>query len=174
MESQSATKTDLNWRRAAVGGVLSIGLACSLALGFGSSAALADPANPVDPASQIEISPDMSADQVLAVIAQDYDTGAGGGQVSNLVHSVLQLRAAGIKPSEANRQQIIKSLHYRPNQTPLISALETTLAYQQRKQAQMQTPSNPTTIGINQSDPNNPGVLGGFGVTGGGINQPIG
>ena len=172
MGSQSATKSKISWRKAAVGGVAGIGLACSLALGLGSSIAQADPADSSTPTT--EVSPDMTADQAVALISSEYDTGAGGGQISNLIHSIMQLRAQGIKPTEANRQAIISALNHRPNQTPLISALESTLAYQQKKQAQMQTPKNPTTIGINQYDPNNPGALGGFGVTGGGINQPIG
>ena len=38
---------------------------------------------------QPEISPEMSADDALAIIARDYDMGAGGGQLSNLIHQAL-------------------------------------------------------------------------------------
>ena len=64
--------------------------------------------------------------------------GAGGGQVSNLIHDVMKLRAQGFKPSNANQQAITKALDYRPNQAPLIEALKETLAYQRKLQAQMQ------------------------------------
>ena len=39
--------------------------------------------------------PDMTADQALAIIDADYDTGAGGGQLSNLIHQVMKLRSQG-------------------------------------------------------------------------------
>ena len=42
----------------------------------------------------------MTADQALSIIATDYDTGAGGGQLSNLVHQVMKLRSQGFKAVE--------------------------------------------------------------------------
>ena len=50
----------------------------------------------------------------------------------------MKLRAQGFKPSNANRQAITKALDHRPNQAPLIEALQETLAYQRKLQAQMQ------------------------------------
>ena len=61
------------------------------------------------------------------------------------------------------------ALDKRPNQAPLIAALQNTLAFQTRNKmrGQAQQPA-PATIGINQYDPTNPGALGGFGVNPGG------
>ncbi|MDT5298015.1 MAG: hypothetical protein QOG79_1257, partial [Mycobacterium sp.] len=42
-----------------------------------------------------------SAD-VLDDIAAQYDTGAGGGQVSELIHVALKMRALGYVPSKGN------------------------------------------------------------------------
>ena len=78
----------------------------------------------------------MTADQALAIIDSDYDLGAGGGQLSNLIHEVLVLRAQGFKPSNANKLAIEEALEHRPNQTPLVEALKETLAYQRKMQAQ--------------------------------------
>ena len=80
----------------------------------------------------------QTADQLLAFIDQNYDQGAGGGQLSNLIKSVMKLRAQGIKPSRANIAEIQNALQYRPNQKPLIDALQDTLSYQNRIFAQMQ------------------------------------
>ncbi|CAN5656686.1 hypothetical protein BH09ACT7_BH09ACT7_48970 [soil metagenome] len=146
--------------------VLCGGLAVASTLGITAGIAQADtttavPAPPPDPSLP------QNTDQLLAYIAQEYDTGAGGGQVSNLIHSVLQLRAQGVKPSESNRLAILDALGYRPNQVPLTNALKDTLAYQQKTLQRMTPPAQGGyTVGINQYDPANPGVLGGFGVTG--------
>ncbi|CRZ13993.1 hypothetical protein [Mycolicibacterium neworleansense] len=78
----------------------------------------------------------MTADEALAIIARDYDTGEGGGQVSTLIHDILKLRQQGYKPSNANRQAITEALDKRPNQVPLINALKSTLSYQRKLQAQ--------------------------------------
>jgi hypothetical protein len=149
------------------GAVLSGGLAVTLTLGIGSAIAQADP---TDSATQTDATAAQSQtiDQILGSIDAEYDTGAGGGQISNLIHSVLLLRQQGVKPSETNRQELANALKYRPNQVPLISALKTTLAYQQKTLALMTPPSSGGgyTVGINQYNPNNPGVLGGFGVSG--------
>ena len=63
------------------------------------------------------------------------------------------------------------ALDKRPNQAPLIAALQNTLAFQTRNKmrGQAQQPA-PATIGINQYDPTNPGG----GAPGGGINIPLG
>lgn len=146
--------------------VLSGGLAVAFTLGISVGTAQAD--TTTAPPTPANAAPAQTADQLLAIIAQQYDTGAGGGQVSNLIHAVMQLRAQGIKPSESNRAELADALNYRPNQVPLINALKSTLAYQQKTLSRMtpQDNSNSYTVGINQYDPSNPGVLGGFGVQG--------
>ena len=79
-----------------------------------------------------------SAEQLLMFIDNEYDTGAGGGQLSNLIKKVMKLRAAGYKPSKANVAAIQQALDYRPNQKPLVEALSDTLGYQQKIYAQNQ------------------------------------
>lgn len=181
-------------RHAVTAGVAGGALTVGLIAGFGSALAQADPAAPTAPATptsaaaapggaaatpagqdgQASAPGEMTADEALAIIAKDYDTGAGGGQLSNLIHSVLKLRAQGYKASEANRIAIEDALNYRPNQTPLINALKETLAYQQKmKQRAEYAPSNPVTVGINQlppgtvPDPTNPGNGAGIFIGGG-------
>jgi hypothetical protein len=138
-----------NLRRAVKGVVASGAMAAGLLTGFGAATAFAEPVesctgeechktDPVDPAAEAAAPPVMTADQALAIIAQDYDTGEGGGQLSTLIHDVLKLRALGFKPSNGNREAITKALDYRPNQAPLIDALKETLAYQRRLQAMQQ------------------------------------
>ena len=133
--------------------------------------AAADPAaaDPAAPGAAPE-APPQTADEVLATIYRDYDVGSGGGQLSNLIHSVMQMRSQGFKPSKANRDAIVEALDHRPNQGPLVQALKETLADQTKQQQQMEamqgsSGGGPLTIGINQYDPNNPGVLGQFTVT---------
>jgi hypothetical protein len=145
-----------NLRRAVVGSAI----AAILLSGSGAATAFAEPGDsctgaecakndPVTPNAQTGTPPAMTADQVLAIIDQDYDTGAGGGQLSTLIHDVLKLRALGYKPSNANKDAIVKALDYRPNQQPLIDALKETLAYQHRLQALQQNANNPTQPGYN-------------------------
>src|SRR4029453_3383770 len=98
-----------NLRRVVKGVVASGAMAAGLLTGFGAATAFAEPVEsctgeechktaPVDPAAQAARPPVMTADQALAIIAQDYDLGDGGGQLSNLIHDVLKLRALGFKP----------------------------------------------------------------------------
>jgi hypothetical protein len=145
-----------NLRRAVVGGAM----AASLLTGFGVATASAEPGDsctgaecakndPATPNAQTGTPPAMTADQVLAIIDQDYDTGAGGGQLSTLIHDVLKLRAQGFKPSNANKDAIVKALDYRPNQQPLIDALKETLAYQHKMQALQQNAGNTQQPGYN-------------------------
>ena len=165
----SQTSRNTGWRRAAVGAVASGALAAGLMAGMGL--ANAEPVAPADPTTGADAPPPMTADQVLAIITTEYDTGAGGGQLSNLVHQVMKLRSQGFYPSKGNQQDIVAALDERPNQAPLIAALQNTLAFQTRNKmrGQAQQPA-PATIGINQYDPTNPG---GF-APGGGINIPLG
>jgi hypothetical protein len=146
MTSQSDKKTPSKWRRMAVAGVASTSLAAVLTLGFGTATANAD---------------------VLDDLAQEFTTANGAGPIANLLNTSLRLRAQGFKPKPGNYQAIENSLKYRPNQTPLINALQATVASQQKQQEEM-TPqsSGGWTVGINQPDPNNPSAIGGFGVTG--------
>ncbi|MEU0498250.1 hypothetical protein [Mycobacterium sp. NPDC006124] len=158
------------WRRAVVGAAASAALAAGLVTGVSSATAGADPA--ADAAASSDAAPEMTADQALAIIATDYDTGSGGGQISNLIEKIMKLRAAGFRPSTSNREAIVAALDKRPNQGPLVEALEATLSYQMR-QASRQTGGgpvlNPPTIGIG-------GNGGGAPVpnSGGGVNIPLG
>ena len=159
-----------NLRRA----VVSSAMAATLLTGFGAATALAEPGDsctgaecakndPATPNAQTGPAPAMTADQVLAIIDQDYDTGAGGGQLSTLIHDVLKLRALGFKPSNANKDAIVKALGYRPNQQPLIDALKETLAYQHRLQA----------IQANSNNPSQPGYNFGIGQAPPGMGTPV-
>ncbi|MHA3021231.1 hypothetical protein ACXPWS_13330 [Mycobacterium sp. BMJ-28] len=129
------------WRRATAGVAVAAGLMAT----FGSGVASAD---------------------ALDDIAAEYDTGAGGGQISNLIHDALKLRALGFLPSRGNYADLQEGLDKRPNQTPLISALKATVDFQRKTQARTVQPSNPTTIGINTYNPANDSVLGGFSISG--------
>jgi hypothetical protein len=159
MTSQTG-KARAEWRRAVVGGVLAVGLMS----GFGVSTALAQPDSgssdsasgtrapgenctgddckkPVAGEAQAadgESQPTMTADQALMIIHNEYNLGDGGGQLSVLIDDVMKMRAQGFKPSNANKLAIQDALDHRPNQTPLVEALKSTLAYQRKLQAQQQ------------------------------------
>jgi hypothetical protein len=131
----------LDRRRAVRSGLAGAAIAVGLVAGFGSPAALADDTETTadagaSPASQTGTP--QTADEVLAIIARDYDLGAGGGQLSTLIHDVMGLRAQGFYPSGSNKNAIVKALDYRPNQKPLVDALQETLAYQRKLQARAQ------------------------------------
>jgi hypothetical protein len=93
--------------------------------------------------------------------------------VANLVTTSLKLRAAGFRPTKAHYDAITKAMAYRPNQTPLIRALDETVAAQNKlkQQAEALAGNNQFTLGINQYDPNNPGGVtagaGGINIGGG-------
>jgi hypothetical protein len=87
------------------------------------------------------------------------------------------MRALGFVPSKGNMDDLVAAMDKRPNQVPLITALQNTIAFQKRNQARGVQQQKPVTIGINQYDPTNPGgPPGGFGIgaPGGGINIPLG
>jgi hypothetical protein len=180
MTSQTG-KNRRGLRRTVVSGVAGSAIAAGLMAGFGAPTALAEPAAPT---TQADTPPEMTADQALAIIATDYDTGAGGGQLSQLIHQVLLLRAQGFKPSNANRAAITEALDKRPNQAPLIEALSETLLYQRKLQAQMQNAVPTQQPGFNmgttplppgvQPDPGNPNNTGIGVIPGGSVTQPIG
>jgi hypothetical protein len=124
------------WRR--VAGALAGGaIAGALLVGVGTQTALAVPADDSTD-TEAPAEPTMTGEQALAIIQQDYDLGAGGGQLSNFVHEVLVLRNLGFRPSKANQTAIVEALEKRPNQAPLLEALKATVAYQRRIQAQAQ------------------------------------
>ena len=158
------------WRRALVGAAASAALAAGLVTGVSSASAVADPST--DAAAASDAAPEMTADQALAIIATDYDTGAGGGQISTLIDKVMKLRARGFRPSTSNGEALVAALDKRPNQGPLVTALESTLSFQVR-QASRQTGGgpvlNPPTIGIGGNGGGAPNVN-----SGGGINIPLG
>jgi len=56
--------------------------------------------------------------------------------VSKLIEQVMTLRARGIRPSFGNTQALAAALNDRPNQKPLIDALNATLVYQRKVMAQ--------------------------------------
>lgn len=78
-----------------------------------------------------------AAGDALDRLAEEYATGAGGGQLSNLLKISLKLRAMGYKPSKQYLDELTAAMKYRPNQLPLIDALKDTIAYQQKLKAQM-------------------------------------
>lgn len=164
------------WRR--MTGVLAGGaIVAALIVGVNAPTAQSAPADDTTD-TEATPTPTMTADQALAIIQQDYDTGAGGGQLSTLIHEVLVLRNAGFRPSNANKVAIQEALDKRPNQAPLIEALKETLAFQRKTQAQMiaqQQQQAQPGFAIGGA----PNPMGGSGVILGGpggssINMPLG
>ncbi|WP_301124098.1 hypothetical protein [Mycolicibacterium fortuitum] len=169
-------------RRVVTGSVAAGALVLGLLVGAGAPTAVADPAQPTPAAddSAAPEAPPMTADEALSIIARDYDTGEGGGQISTLIHDILKLRAQGYKPSNSNREAITKALDKRPNQVPLINALKSTLSYQRKLQAQSNA-QIPQQGGINPGVGQFPGgiapIPGGAGAQpgpSGGIQIPLG
>ena len=167
MTSQSSKPNA--WRRAAIGavasGALVVGMLAGAPLALSDPEAPADPASPITPggaaspitpggaASAAAAQQGMNSDQMLLDIAAQYDTGAGGGKVSQLIHSILKLRAQGFAPSNGNVEAIRAALDKRPNQVPLREALEQTLSFQRRNQQRGMAAGNSgqPSININQS-----------------------
>jgi hypothetical protein len=166
MASQSG-KTRVDWRRAIVGGVLAVGLMSGFgaSTAFAQPAEPAGPSAPDDnctgddctreaeaaTAAAAGCEPDdnkcaeaantpkrVNADQVLTLIHEQYRQGDGGGQVSKLIDDAMKLRAQGFRPSSANAEALQDALDARPNQTPLVEALKSTIGYQRKLQAQAQ------------------------------------
>ncbi|SUA34096.1 Uncharacterised protein [Mycolicibacterium smegmatis] len=94
----------------------------------------------------------------------------------------MKLRQQGYRPSNSNATALAEALDKRPNQTPLVEALKSTLSYQRKLQAQNQASvtSGGVTAGINQAppgmpvDPTNPNNTGVFIGPSGGIALPVG
>ena len=175
----SQTGKNRSGRRRVITGAMAGGaLAIGLMAGFAAPTAMAEP----EPTPVTDAPPGQQA-EALTIIATEYDTGAGGGKLSNLIHDVLTLRAQGFKASNANKIAIQEALEKRPNQTPLIEALEQTLSYQlmqKSRQAAAGAPQGGVNAGINQlppgmtpgpTAPDNTGIFIGPSA---GITQPIG
>ncbi|WP_197383672.1 hypothetical protein [Mycolicibacterium mengxianglii] len=131
MTSQSEHKSVSRWRRLAVTGIAGAGLAASMVMGLGAGTASAD---------------------VLDDLAQEYSTGAGAGQVANLLNDALVMRAQGVRPKPADLQAVTAALEKRPNQAPLIEALQQVVSHQQKTLSQSGQSSAPGGAGfsINQ------------------------
>lgn len=138
----------------------------------------ADPSTAPTPApnTTAAASPAAVGGDVLDQLAEEYNVGAGGGQLSNLLRTALKLRAMGFKPSKANLEAIQVAMAYRPNQNPLINALKDTIAYQAKikgqmeilQQAQSQQNANSAVMGAGQmpaaGNPAMPGTSIGVGA----------
>ncbi|HKV19091.1 MAG TPA: hypothetical protein VJR50_08650, partial [Mycobacterium sp.] len=124
------------WRRRAAGALACGAIAGTLLAGIGAPIASSAPGDDDAGSTEAPAAPKMTGEQALAIIQQDYDLGAGGGQLSNLVHEVLVLRNLGFRPSKANQTAIVEALAKRPNQAPLVDALKATVAYQRKLQSQ--------------------------------------
>jgi hypothetical protein len=164
--------TTQNGRRRIAGVLAGGAIAGALLVGVGAPTAFSAPAD--NNSTDTQAPPAMTGEQALAIIQQDYDTGSGGGQLSNLVHQVLILRNQGFKPSNANKEAIVAALDKRPNQEPLIAALKATISYQTKLQAQaaaQQQRGSQPGFAIGGS----PAPFGGGGSVGGpSINVPVG
>ncbi|RDH75465.1 hypothetical protein DVS77_26005 [Mycolicibacterium moriokaense] len=120
-----------HWRRLIAGSAV----AGALLAGVGAPVAIAAPGD--DTSTETDApQPTMTGPQALALLKEQYDTGAGGGQVSNFVHEIFILTNLGYPPSKSNQAAIVEALDKRPNQGPLVDALKATVSYQRRIQAQ--------------------------------------
>ncbi len=86
------------WRRL-VGALAGGAIAGALLAGIGAPTAIAAPGDDTTD-TEAPATPTMTGEQALAIIQQDYDLGAGGGQLSNFVHEVLVLRNLGLQAVE--------------------------------------------------------------------------
>jgi hypothetical protein len=141
--TKGPTQTAFTWRRATAAALAGTGMAIVMMVGSTPGVARAD---------------------VLDDLGKEFSTASGAGPIANLVNESLRLRAMGFRPSKGQLDGITQAETYRPNQTPLIKALQETVAAQTRLQSQTQAlqGQNQVGFGINQYDPNSPG-----GVTGG-------
>ncbi|GAA2422976.1 MULTISPECIES: hypothetical protein [Mycobacteriaceae] len=100
-------------------------------------------------AAGMMITPAAAHADVLDDLDAEYDIGASGGDLSKLLHTALKLRAQGFGPSRGNLADIQAALDDRPNQVPLIHALQDTVKFQKRNQARAAgaKPQNPIVIG---------------------------
>jgi hypothetical protein len=157
MTSQTSTNRNV-WQRAIIGALASGAMAVGVMAGFAAPTAFAQPA-PAEPTetetatAEADAPPrpctgddcarndepeaqSMSADEALNIIYNEYSQGDGGGQVSKLIDDAMKLRGQGFRPSSANAAALEDALAHRPHQTPLVLALQETIAYQRKLQAQ--------------------------------------
>ncbi|MBV9513196.1 MAG: hypothetical protein JO280_03990 [Mycobacteriaceae bacterium] len=145
-------KAGPRWRRALGAGLAGTGLAVALACGSAAGTARAD---------------------VIDDLANEFTTAAGGGEMSTLLNQSLKLRGMGFKPTAAELTAIQDSEKYRPNQTPMITALKNAVDGQTHRmqQANAAAKKGGFSIGINQYDPTSPGGItagpGGINLGGG-------
>lgn len=130
------------WRRSIAAALAG----AAVAGGIGSVAAAPAWAQPAD--TSTENRAPISPDQILLMISEEYQTGAGGGQVSKLIEQVITLRKRGIRPSMSSTRALAAALEKRPNQKPLIEALEGTLVDQRKQFARqgIQAPGGAPTV----------------------------
>lgn len=88
-------------------------------------------------AAMLFTAPASQAD-ILDQIGAKYMQGAGGGQVSVFVEQSLNLRSQGFRPSQENLVALQDGWNFLPNQTRLVDALKSTVAYQRKIQMQSQ------------------------------------
>jgi hypothetical protein len=112
MDSQSRNNRS-GWRRAVTGTLASGALAAAMLM--------------TAPGSQADI---------LDQIGAKYMQGASGGQVSVFVEQSLSLRSQGFRPSQENLAALQDGWDFLPNQTRLVDALKSTVAYQRKVQTQ--------------------------------------
>ncbi|KAB7753204.1 hypothetical protein A5630_18290 [Mycolicibacterium mucogenicum] len=95
------------------------------------------------------ITPAAAHADILDDLDAQYDIGSSGGDLSNLLRTALKLRAQGFGPSKGNLDDIQAALDQRPNQVPLIHALQDTVKFQKRNQARAAgaRPQSPIVIG---------------------------
>ena len=100
-------------------------------------------------AAGVMVSPAAAHADVLDDLDAQYDVGSSGGDLSTLLHTALKLRAQGFGPSRGNLADIQAALDQRPNQVPLIHALQDTVKFQKRNQARASgaKPQSPIVIG---------------------------
>lgn len=86
-------------------------------------------------AAMLVTAPSSQAD-ILDQIGAKYMQGAGGGQVSVFVEQSINLRSQGFRPSQENLAALQDGWNFLPNQTKLVDALKSTVAYQRKVQMQ--------------------------------------
>lgn len=129
-------------------------------------------------AATLFAAPAASAD-VLDDLAAQYSTGAGAGQVANLLNKAITMRAQGINPSPASLAAVKSAMDRGPSQKSLIEALQGVVSFQMKKADQYGISSGPPTVEpvgpptgpFNENQPGNPGnpmtdVDGPFGMPG--------
>lgn len=107
---------------------------------------------------------------ILDELAREFSTARGAGQLANLLGDSMKMRQMGVRPTKGELAAVQASLRYRPNQRPLIEALESLVAGQNQRLrraeiiSSQQQSEGGQSISINQYDPNNPtGVISGSG-----------